>query len=123
MFVLLCVFCSSDTSVVPAPEPLTLGGTWTLKEFGGLFDDYFQVLFPPGDARSSFTINNDRYLEDGKIFNTTFIDSGTVTEDVDSLRFYSQVLRRHFGGKLLDNALVLRKYMTRDYFGTALYIK
>ncbi|MFC1555706.1 hypothetical protein ACFL67_01345 [candidate division KSB1 bacterium] len=118
---LICgIFCSDNGSTNPEPEPLTLDGTWAVSAFD---EKTYGTLVAPSDVNSRLTIGNDRFSEIGTIRGTAFSDSGTVTELGDSLRFFSQVVHRFYMGKLNEDNLAIRRYMTSSYKGLAIYRK
>jgi hypothetical protein len=120
-------FCNSDSSTDPDPEPVTLEGEWQITEFSFKFNEYHQILIAPNNITSNLRIHNDEFWENGKIintaFNTTFVDSGTIFDDGDSLNFRSKVFHKIFKGKIVDNGLVINKTIANQYKGTAIYRK
>ncbi len=121
---LLFMFCSSDSGTSPDPEPVTLEGLWSVSEYATVVNDENQIFFAPYNINTRLTIEANRFNEIGAVRGISFVDSGTVTVDGDSLRFYSQVYHSNYSGKLLDYSLVIRsKSMSSQYDGTAVYSK
>lgn len=119
-------FCESDSSTDPDPEPVTLEGEWAIETFATMVNDYQQTFIAPEQIFSNLIIQDDKFWENGQILNIAFTDSGTISEDVDSLQFFSWVHHKTFMGKLLNYALVINKtikYGDEDYIGTAMYVK
>ena len=123
IIILAAAYSCSDSTTNPDPEPLTLEGQWSIRQFQTEVDGAARLLVAPTYLSSRLEIAGNRFRESGMIYANTIDDSGTVTEVGDSLRFYSQVLRRFYMGKLNNDNLAIKKYLTLSYPGLAIYMK